>query len=172
MDKRGQFYLLATIIIIGLIFSFAAVINYSQEKTVKNFDYLEYELNIESENVMDNALFNNKDIKETLINFTKIYSNYSEADNLYFIFGNIQNITIAGYQKLNNGKIFVNVGSGNQELGLSKDVYNSKDFFNSQEDIQVTVNNVVYDFSLSPEENFYFILSKEINGELHVVRSY
>ena len=172
MDKRGQFYLLATIVIIGLIFSFVTIINYSQEKTVKNFDYLEYELNIESENVIDNALFNNKDIKETLINFTKTYSNYSEADNLYFIFGNIQNITIAGYQKLNNGKIFVNVGSGNQELGLSKDVYNSKDFFNSQEDIQVTVNNVVYDFSLSPEENFYFILSKEINGELHVVRSY
>jgi hypothetical protein len=117
-------------------------------------------------------LFNNKDIKETLINFTKIYSNYSEADNLYFIFGNRQNITIAGYQKLNNGKIFINVGSGNQELSLSKDIYNSMDFLNPQKDIQVTVNNVVYDFSLSSEENFYFILSKEINGEVHVVRSY
>jgi|TARA_B100001971_G_C18223406_1_gene558733 hypothetical protein len=172
MDKGGQFYLLVTIIIIGLIFSFATIMNYSQEKTVKNFDYLKYELNIESETVIDNALFNNKNIKETLINFTKIYSNYSEADNLYFIFGNMQNITVAGYQKLNDGKIFVNVGSGNQEFSLSKEVYNSISFSNPQENILVTVNDVVHNFSLSPEENFYFILSKEINGEVHVVRSY
>ena len=83
MNKAGQFYLLTTIIIIGLIFSFATVINFSQEKTSVNFDYLKDELSIESEGIMDNALTNNKNMKETLIDFSKTYSSYSEADNLY-----------------------------------------------------------------------------------------
>ena len=162
MNKRGQFYLLATIIIIGLIFSFAAVINFSQEKTSVNFDYLKDELSIESENVIDDALFNNKDMKGTLIDFSKTYSTYSEADNLYFIFGNREGITVAGYRKFSDGKIFIDVGSGNQELSFIKKVYNSRDFINPEKDIKIIVNDVSYDFSLSPGDNFYFSLSKEI----------
>ena len=169
MNKRGQFYLLATIIIIGLIFSFAAVINFSQEKTSVNFDYLKDELSIESENVIDDALFNNKDMKGTLIDFSKTYSTYSEADNLYFIFGNREGITVAGYRKFSDGKIFIDVGSGNQELSFIKKVYNSRDFINPEKDIKIIVNDVSYDFSLSPGENFYFILSKEIKEDVYIV---
>tara|TARA_Y100000296_G_scaffold87271_1_gene131684 strand:- start:952 stop:1479 length:528 start_codon:yes stop_codon:yes gene_type:complete len=169
MDKKGQFYLLMTIIIVGLIFSFAAVINFSQKKSSVNFDYLKDELIIESENVMDDVLFNNKNMNESLIDFSKTYSTYSEADNLYYIFGNRELVTVAGYLKLSDGKIFVDAGSGNQELSFSKNVYNSRDFINPDRNIKVTVNNVVYDFSLSLGENFYFILSKEVKEDVYIV---
>lgn len=168
-NKSGQFYLLTTIIIVGLIFGFATIINYSQEKSNFNFNYAKEELNVESENVMNYALVNSKDIKQMLINFTKTYSNYSEANNLYFIFGNRTGITIAGYQKLNNGNIFADAGNGNQQLTLVKGVYNYMDIINPQKDITLTINGIAYSFSLSAGENFYFILSKEIKGDLYIV---
>jgi len=169
MNKRGQFYLLTTIIIVGLIFSFASVVNFSQKKTSVDISYLKDELTIESEKVMDDALYNDKNMVESLISFSETYSTYSEADNLYFIFGNRGNVTIAGYRKLSNGEILVDVGFGNQEINFIKEVYNSKNFLNPNKTINITINDFVYDFNLSSGENFYFILYKEVKNDLHIV---
>ena len=128
-------------------------------------------MNIESEKVIDYGINNNKDIKALLENFTETYSIYSEAENSYFVFGNREIITLAGYKKLNSGSIFINVGSGNQELILNRGVYNSSEFINPQENIKVIVNEIGYDFSLKSGENFYFILSKEIEGEIYIIRN-
>ena len=170
-DKEGQFYLLTTVLIIAMIGGFILISNFSQKRSDIKFDYLGEELNIESEKVIDYGINNNKDIKALLENFTKTYSPYSEAENSYFVFGNREIITLAGYKKLNSGSIFINVGSGNQELILNKGVYNSIELINPQENIKVTVNEIGYDFSLKSGENFYFILSKELEGEIYIIRN-
>lgn len=170
-DKEGQFYLLTTILIITMIGGFILISNFSQKRIDIKFDYLGEELNIESEKVIDYGINNNKDIKALLENFTETYSIYSEAENSYFVFGNREIITLAGYKKLNSGSIFINVGSGNQELILNKEIYNSSEFINPQENIKVIVNEIEYDFSLKSGENFYFILSKEIEGEIYIIRN-
>lgn len=170
-DKEGQFYLLTTVLIITMIGGFILISNFSQKRIDIKFDYLGEELNIESEKVIDYGINNNKDIKTLLENFTETYSIYSEAENSYFVFGNRGIITLAGYKKLNSGSIFINVGSGNQELILNKEVYNSSEFINPQENIKVIVNEIEYDFSLKSGENFYFILSKEIEGEIYIIRN-
>ena len=126
-------------------------------------------MSIESEKVIDYGINNNEDIKALLKNFTKTYSLYSEAENLYFIFGNRGSITLSGYQKLNSGTIAIYAGSGNQELTLSKGVYKSMELINPQENIKVTVNEIGYDFSLKSGENFYFIISKELEGEIYII---
>ena len=167
-DKIGQFYFLTTIIIITLIAGFVTLLNYTQEKSDVKFYYLGEELGIESENILDYGINNNKDLKELLENFTKTYSDYSEAENLYFIFGNKEIITVSGYQELESGTILIDVGSGNQELILNKGEYNSKDFPNPQNNVKVTVDEIEYDFTLRPGENFYFIISKEIEEEEYV----
>jgi len=168
-DKRGQFYLISTILIITLIGGFVLISNYSQKRSNIGFDYLGEELSIESEKVIDYGINNNLNIKILLENFTKTYSTYSEAENLYFIFGNRERITLSGYKKLNSGAIYIDVGSGNQELILNKGIYNSNEFANPQENIKVTVNEIKYDFSLKPGENFYFIISKELEGETYIL---
>jgi len=104
-----------------------------------------------------------------LENFTKTYSTYSEAENLYFIFGNRGRITLSGYQKLNSGKIAIDVGYGNKELTLDKATYNSIEVADPQENIKVIVNEIIYDFSLKSGENFYFIISKELGGEIYII---
>ena len=170
-DKEGQFYLLTTVLIIAMIGGFILISNFSQKRSDIKFDYLGEELNIESEKVIDYGINNNRDIKALLENFTETYSIYSEAENSYFVFGNREIITLAGYKKLNSGSIFINVGSGNQELILNKGVYNSIELINPQENIKVTVNEIGYDFSLKSGENFYFILSKELEGEIYIIRN-
>lgn len=168
-DKRGQFYLLTTILIITIISGFIIISNFSQKRSNIGFDYVGEELNIESEKVIDYGIKNNKDIKVLLENFTKIYSLYSEAENLYFIFGTRERITLSGYKKLNSGTIAIDVGNGNRDLILSKGIYNSSEFVNPQENIKVTVNEIIYDFSLKSGENFYFIISKELGEERYII---
>ena len=168
-DKEGQFYLLTTILIITMIGGFILISNYSQKRSDIGFDYIGEELSIESEKVIDYGINNNKNIKVLLENFTKTYSSYSDAENLYFIFGNRESIVVSGYQKLNSGIIIIDAGDGSQELILSKGVYNSIELINPQENIKVTVNKIKYDFSLKSGENFYFIISKELEGEIYII---
>tara|TARA_Y100000034_G_scaffold133548_1_gene199288 strand:+ start:846 stop:1415 length:570 start_codon:yes stop_codon:yes gene_type:complete len=169
MEKKGQFYLLATIIIITLISGFATVINYSKPQTNINIDYLGEELIIESEKVLDYGLNNNVNLKNLIGDFNKRYINHSNVDNAYFIFGTKGNLTIAGYKKLSSGTITYDVGSGNQVLNLNKGVYGSSNFLNPDENISITSDGVVYDFTLKTGENFYYILSKEIEEEVYIV---
>ena len=168
-DKGGQFYLIATLLIVTMIGGVILISNYSQKRSNIGFDYLREELSIESEKVIDYGINNNKNIQVLLENFTKIYSTYSEAENLYFIFGNRGSITLSGYQKLNSGTITINAGSGNQELILNEGIYNSIELINPQENIKVTVNGIAYDFSLKSGENFYFIISKELGEETYII---
>ena len=89
MRKRGQFYLITTILIISVIAGLILVTNYSQKKSNVDLDYLREELILESEKVIDHGLNNNKDMKGLLTDFTTKYPNYSPADDFYFLFGNI-----------------------------------------------------------------------------------
>jgi len=168
MKKKGQFYLLTTIIIITIIVSLITVSNYSRERSNIKFNYLGEELEIESEKVLDYGIKNNKNLKELLENFTRDYSDYSDTENSYFIFGDENEVTVTGYKKLSSGAIFINAGSGNETLNLNKGEYNSRDFLNPAESIKVTVDGVRYDFILRSGENFYFIISKEINEEKYI----
>ncbi len=168
-SKRGQFYLLAGVIIISVVMGFVFFSNSYERKSNVNFDYLGKELETESENVVDYGIKNNQNIKTLLINFTQEYSLYTEADNSYFIFGNFTEVTFAGYKKLNSGSVLIDVGSGNQQIDLIQGVYRSVSFQNPQQDIKVTIDNIVYDFRLKNGQNFYFVLSKEIGEERYIV---
>lgn len=168
-DKRGQFYLLAAVIIIGLVMGFVFFTNSSQKKSDSSFDYLKYELETESEKVVDYGIKNNQNLKTLLKNFTQEYSLYTEADNSYFIFGNFSEITFAGYKKKSSGNVLVNATGNNQQVSFTEGIYNSVSFQNPQQNIKVTIDNIVYDFNLKNGQNFYFILSKEIGEEKYIV---
>src|SRR3989338_965559 len=103
-QKRGQFYLVAAIIIISLIVGFAVVSNYAKKKAVIKLYDLKQELGIESGSVLDYGTYNkyNKEaMKNLLQDFIEEYVQYTgEGKNLYFIFGNSEEITVMVYQDL------------------------------------------------------------------------
>ncbi len=166
-DKSGQFYLIAAIILASVIIGISTVSNYSKKsKSFEVYD-LKEELQIESGNVIDYGIsrgLSQIEMYELLNDFTQAYID-SESNNkdLYFVFGDEDNMTLKGFQNspqtvsLNNAVITTAQGAfigGINPVG---------------EDINVSVAGDNHDFKLESGENFYFIISKKIGDNEYVV---
>jgi len=177
MKKRGQFYLIAAVIIIALIIGFVVIQNYSKERVEYTTIYgLEEGLEIESAKVLDYGIYselNSTQMINLLKGFTEAYAEYAQLDRLYFIFGNSEQISVAGYHDLEDDTILVDIGGANAtELIIKKKEYKKEDYPAQETDITtviITINNIEYKFDLKPGENFYFILMINFKGEQYVV---
>jgi len=171
-NKKGQFYLIAAIIIIALIIGFAAVKNYTQKKEVIKLYNLGEELGIESENVLDYGTYNElneNDMEDLLTDFVESYADYASEDrNLYFLFGNSKKFNFIVYQDL-AFEISVDIGEGIEIIQTGKSEFIPKD--GKIEKVIITIGERTYDFDLEQGENFYFIISQEIEGEQYVITS-
>lgn len=172
-NRKGQFYLIAAIIIIGLIIGFAAVKNYTQKKEVIKLYNLGEELGIESENVLDYGTYNElneSEMEGLLTDFVESYADYAaEGKNLYFIYGNWQKINVVAYQELNT-TIYVDIGEGVKLIQPGE----KEEFIPTDGVIHkviITIEELTYEFELTYGENFYFVISQEIEGEQYVVTS-
>lgn len=171
--KRGQFYLIAAIVIIGIIIGYAAISNYlEREESTKVYDLGE-ELGIESAEVLDYGKFNEFDdvnMTNLLLSFIEAYSEYGEIEKLYFIYGDKDKIIVMGYQEL-EGEIFIETETdiNIEPLKIKKKIPSSKEYLYPGNRVVITVNGISYEFTLKPGENFYFIIVVTEEGEEHVV---
>jgi hypothetical protein len=166
-DKTGQFYLIAAIILATLIIGIVTISNYAKKESNLKLHALKEEIQIESAYVLDYGLYNDFDEAELhtlLLDFTKDYIDYQGKNkDLYFIFGNQNNITVTGYQELNkrvslDGSV-ITTSSGEFIGGIDP----------TGTDIILTINDSSYDFEIKSGENFYFILSQEVNRGEYII---
>jgi hypothetical protein len=184
MNKHGQFFLIAAITIIIVIVSVVTISNYTEKKNdVKLYD-LKQEMGIESQQVLDYGTYNNlnKDQMKTLMeNFIKNYVGYiQEQKNIYFIFGNKQEINALGYQEINNESVCIKVNPSDNDNDTSNDnciplaMQETQTFPATSGTINVVVIRIEdneYQFRLKPGENFYFVIWQKAGGEKNVVTS-
>jgi hypothetical protein len=175
-DKRGQFYLLAAVIIIAGIMGFAAVGNSAQRNTEITIEDIEEELGIESGEVLDHGTFRelaSNDMTNLINNFTRSYVGYvGEDTDIYFIYGDEKEVSVSSYEETTTGSMSVDIGSGIAIPGttIETEVHDMRNFVPGQEKkVSVEISGVSYDFDLAPGRNFYFIVSKQIGDERHVV---
>jgi len=176
--NRGQFYLLAAIIIIGLILGFAAVTNYVRRggfEREKVYDLSE-ELGFEGGRVIDYGVFNSEDLigeDGKLREFTRLYTDYAgEGRNMYFVFGTTKAVVVTAYEEVVTGEISVNIGGGDIVQPIDERIYTQIVFKKPKTNkIKVEISGIDYTFDLKPGENFYFIISQEIGEEVFVARS-
>ncbi len=148
-NRKGQFYLLAAIIIITVMVGFITVSNYSYKKTSVNLYDLGEELGIESQNVIDYGTAQEKDIDTLLTQFVEDYVSYAGNNkNLYFIFGTGSDLQAKAYHDLE---------------------VQDYPFTTNAEKISITIDEVTYQFDLLTGETFYFVISQEIEGETYIV---
>lgn len=174
-NRRGQFFLVITVIIIGMIAGFITLSNFSIKKSDIKFSHVGEELEIESKKVLDYSIsqnLNDVDRKALLIDFTSNYSTYSDAHNFYFIFGDTDEITLTGCKKLKDGQISVGDGLGTELESLSLiggecNPISSVDISTPPAIIVLTVDEIAYPFNLTVGENFYFVVSKEVEGDIY-----
>jgi hypothetical protein len=169
-DKRGQFYLLAAIVIIAIIIGFAAVSNQMNKPNTSTKVYnLKDELNVESENVLDYGVLSSTEDKTT--DFATKFTEYSGVGNrnIFFIIGNKDNLKVYSYEDVVVGSVVIgNTGDiiteGNV-IGTSI----PEDKITADNKVEVIINENTYDFTLKEGENFYFIIYQQVGSETQVV---
>ncbi|MEK6757629.1 MAG: hypothetical protein AABX88_00735 [Nanoarchaeota archaeon] len=150
LEKKGQFYLIAAIVIIAVLFGFVSNTNFSKKRIPLRIENLGEELDIESQKVLDYAIYNgaNKDI--VMNDFTKKFSGYSGKDTeIYYIIAN------------NTYEEVYSFGDSGTKINQQKE--------RGSNEINVTVNGTKYNFELNSGENFYFIMVKSIGGEQQII---
>ncbi|MEK6818345.1 MAG: hypothetical protein AABY10_00250, partial [Nanoarchaeota archaeon] len=153
MNKRGQFFLIAALAIVGVIIGLTTV--YNNISTVKE-DFTVYdlsnEINYESAQVIDSGLFNSLDnskIDENLKNLTDFYSKSNPDQEFVVLFGNEKKLKVVNYKKTPTGSIGVSFGGNavvfnSQGLGSHEDERAiercmKKEQTNCQSDVRLTL---------------------------------
>jgi len=179
MKKRGQFYIIAAIIIVVVIVGLSSIANYAivRKKPVKFYDLGE-ELNIESGRVVEHGIYNEIDVPSLIEDFTdKYFVNYSEekekGTELIFVYGNKENAKISTYTTEATGEIILTYGAGSFTIsGYDKYIPERKTLSNIGEDsIVLNIFNNDYSFSLQEGENFLFVISKKTEEETYITSS-
>jgi len=176
MKKKGQFYLIAAIIIVMIIMGIVSVKNYAvtKRKLVKFYDLSE-ELDEESARVIDYGIYNEEKIPELIENFTDEYiikkryiDEKERGTELVFAYGNKDNVTLTTYTSESTGEIIISYGETPfTYTGEDKYIAQKKDL-GGIESIEVEILGVMYNFTLQEGENFLFIISKKTEEETYI----
>lgn len=146
-NKRGQFYLIAAVMLIVVIIGLVSIVNYTSSKDDSKVNLYGDKLKIESEKVLDYDLNNGANEIE---NFTRSYSNYMGSNvNAYFIVG--INSSLRAYTYIAGVKL---------DLTNNLEVSDGKIYF--------TAEDTEYIFDLNKGQNFYFILYQETDSGNYV----
>jgi hypothetical protein len=180
MEKRGQFYLVSAVIIVMVISSLTSVVVYTTEKPkTLAIEDLSSELKEESARVIDYDIYKNDD--KLLSDFTKqstststgtptdYFLQKSDNANLTLIFGNSNEIKVFRYYPEENGVISFGgaswAGSGWTPI---QDAEKIDPRMTDTNEIQIKLLNKDYSFKKRDNKMFYFVLSKEKQGEMFI----
>ncbi len=161
--KRGQFYLIVAIIIISIIVGFFVIQNYARtEKQGTRIYDLGEEFDLETGRVYDYGVYNQKDQNELINNWTNEYYNYTQGDiveDWIFIYGNKKNLTLITFTQTDAGTISI----FNTEYIISKGEKTEEDITDDIDGnkVEITFKEQTYEFKLTPNENFFFVISSE-----------
>ena len=160
-NKTGQFYLIAAIIIVVMLFGLVAVTNKVTTKPSETNAYqLSKELNLEGESVINYGILNNVKIDEQLVTFTEAYGKYiGENSNVYFVYGNNDGIKATIYQRVEVGSVSL----GDLRIDIVSGVVKTENYPTtaSNEPIEIEINEKKYEFKLKEGENFFFIIKEQ-----------
>lgn len=181
MNKRGQFYIIAAILIVMVLFGLASVSTYTIVKPEPKTIYdLSKDLDRESYKVLEYGIYN----KENLTNLSESFSGEDVAKyflkktdnaNIGFVYGDKNDLNFLTYNHIKTGGITVG-GSrweAYKDYSKKRKADKKKDFkkVNGQDFIKVRILEKDHLFELRDNEMFYFIIVKKRGDELFVERN-
>jgi hypothetical protein len=170
MNKRGQFYLIAAIVLITIAVGFVIVSNSASSQQTPNIYFLRDELKIESSKTIDygtSSQLSGTQIQSTLTSFSSQYINNSQNENFYFIFGNTTNMTFMSYQTYYSN-ITLNGVDYTNNVSMGKTYIKS---FVPGNNVLIGVNGNPYSFSINNGMNFNFVLTSNEGGQNYTATS-
>ena len=165
MKKRGQFFLIASIVIVGILLSLGVVYNIviAPEEDIQVYDLSE-EIDFEASKVIDTGIFYGEstlEISQKVGTLNDAYSISNKDKNFMMVYGNREGANIIKYDNVGRGRVGIKTGSENikliisepKKLKLKRPVYTAN--------IRVLVEEIPYTFELSNSQNFYVVIVKE-----------
>jgi len=179
MNKRGQFYILAAVIIIGVILGLGVAVN-----TIKagakpaRFYEMSDEFGKESYKVIDYSIANKEDVDSKIKEFAETYIPYlKESDpdaEVTFIFGDYDEVQVVNYTEYRgNINVFSNRSQKERTFGEGQRYYAPKYwiFKPVNREVNINISGNVYNFRLNEGQNFLFVLKKCKEEECYVSKS-
>ena len=172
MKKRAQFYIIAAVLIIALVVGLTTIVNKGTASPRANAFYdLSKNFETESVKVIDYGTYNKDEadvnINQKLSEFYLNYSAYALATEptmtLSFIYGNATDATIGEFQQ---GSINTNFPEwGDQGVAMTNTRRIQTVYPVSGNPVTVKVGDAEYNFTLSSENGFYFVISAKKGDE-------
>jgi|SRR3989344_2228223 len=178
-NKRGQFYIIAAIIIVTILIGSTSIVSYAKlSKRPKNIESLGQELNEEGSRIVSHGISNDKDIKILLNNFTDsefapYFLEKTDGTNIIFVYGNASNLSAVKYDTTSTGTISANIGSGSINwVEASSFAERIQVIPTDPLVVNITLESGIereYEFKLrNNNEMFYFVIIQEKEGEVFV----
>lgn len=148
MQKRGQFYLIAAIIIVSIIVGFTTISNEVKRNPVDKtriYDMMN-ELGLENEKILT---YNQTIELDDLEKFKEDYTLYLHGNKrIYFIVGDYTSVKAFSYDGIKRDVGYEVVGAK----------------------IKITIEEIDYEFDVK-DYNFYYIIFKEESGQQFMIES-
>lgn len=166
MEKRGQFYLIAAIVIVGVLIGIVTVSNFVVEHN-KNYNFLDLqdELKLESENVINYGVYDDEDLSLLLENFAENYAEYiGENQDVLFVYGNEETLSETPpkvyWVSLFNvqSQISLTIGGSKPSLDINVRELSDGNVEVNGEIVLITIDDVNYEFELKEGNNFFFVV--------------
>ncbi len=169
LNKRGQFYLIAALVILTIFGGFIAVSNSVSYVKNPHIMDLKNEIRTEASAAINYGTYNaeaDAQIESALINVSKYYIDEIPDGNLYFLLGTKDNMTLVAYQSSPEG-VFVN---GGKLTGIGpKSTYEQSGFTPDAGKIDIKTNETNYNFTINEGENFHFAISSFASGQKYSI---
>lgn len=179
MNKKGQYYLVAAIIIVLAVSGIASVKTYATVKSEpRKIQDIGSELKEETTRIVDYGVYSKENLTKILNNFTNsefapYFLKKTENTNIVFIYGNTTELYSVQYLPKDTGDVYATLG------GVSTQWLNVLDYANITilsganvgEMINVTILDKNFEFKVRENEMFYFLITQEREGEVYVERN-
>jgi hypothetical protein len=175
MNKRGQFFLIAAIIIIGLIIGFATAVNSVRvgDRNEAFYDLAD-EVGFETKKVLDYGVYQIANTETLMKGFLENYTDYIATEEVLFIFGNEDSLDVLYFENLVIGSVGISVGPAPTIVPIQDyvDQTETAEVIHDLSDNKVTVKikEINYEFKLRKGQNFFFIIIKDQDDERFVAK--
>jgi hypothetical protein len=173
MNKRGQFYLVAAMLIVLIMSGFAGVSSYalvnSEPETIVE---ISGDLSRESYSIIEYGLYNGKDVDELLTEFTgdqigEFFLEKTQDANIIFVYGDKKDLKALQYESGSQGDISIGDSSWVSHTNLIAKIKNLGDV-SHKNSVEVELLERNYNFDVRDNEIFYFVIVKERGDEIFV----
>lgn len=180
MNKRGQFYVIAAILIVMILFGMASISTYAVIKPEPKTIYdLSKDLDRESYKVLEYGIYNKENLTDLSESFSgedvaKYFLKKTDNANIGFVYGDKTDLNFLSYENVNTGGITVGGSNWQNYHSYSKKRKADKNDFekvNGRDFVKVKILDKDYFFEIRDNEMFYFIIVKKRGEEVFVERN-